>query len=252
MNTRQAVLLAGVLGLSSGCSDFLDVNNNPNGPQSVTAYLYLPPMLHWMVTSPQFDGRFVGRYAQEWTLPGTSLSKWDRMGYDATSDNGAQQWRDVYWSLGQNLIDMNTKAEAEQRWDLLGVGMILKAWGWQVLTDLHGEIIVKEAIDPTRTKFDYDTQQYAYQEVERLLDSAIVLLKRTDGAVDRGFLAVGDHIYGGDRTKWLKLAYGMLALNLNHYSNKAAYDPARVIALVDSSFTSNGDDALLAYRSEER
>src|SRR5207247_9846620 len=72
-------------------------------------------------------------------------------------------------------------------------------------------------------------------------------LKRTDGAVDRGFLAVGDHIYGGDRTKWLKLAYGMLALNLNHYSNKAAYDPPRVIALVDSSFTSNGDDALLSY-----
>ena len=57
-------------------------------------------------------------------------------------------------------------------------------------------IIVKEAIDPTRTKFDYDTQQYAYEEVQRLLDSAIVLLKRTDGAVDRGFLAVGDHIYG--------------------------------------------------------
>ena len=33
----------------------------------------------------------------------TSLSTWDRMGYDATSDNGAEQWRDVYWSLGQNL-----------------------------------------------------------------------------------------------------------------------------------------------------
>src|SRR5207247_5335295 len=81
-----------------------------------------------------------------------------RMGFQPGSDNGAQQWRDVYWSLGQNLIDMNTKAQAEQRWDLLGVGMILKAWGWQVLTDLHGEIIIKEAFDATRTSFDYDTQ----------------------------------------------------------------------------------------------
>src|SRR2546421_3915702 len=170
------------------------------------------------------------------------------MGYDATSDNGAQQWRDVYWSLGQNLIDMNTKAQAEQRWDLLGVGMILKAWGWQVLTDLHGEIIVKEAIDQTRTQFDYDPQDYAYQEVKRLLDSAIVLLKHSDGAVDQGYLAVGDHIYNGDRTKWLKLAYGMLARNLNHFSYKtSSYDPARVIRVVDSSFTGNADDALLAY-----
>src|SRR5919201_5032509 len=135
-------------------------------------------MLHWFVTSPQYDGRFVGRYAQEWTLPGTSLSTWDSMGYDAASDKGAQQWRDVYWSLGQNLVDMNTKAAAEQRWDLLGVGLILKAWGWQVLTDLHGEIIVKEAIDQNRFFFDYDTQEYAYQSVDSLLHEAIKNLKR--------------------------------------------------------------------------
>ena len=248
MNTRQTVLLVGLVTVGSGCSDWLDVNTNPNGPQSVEAYVYLPPMLHWMVTSPQFDGRFVGRYTQEWTLPGTSLSTWDRMGYDLASDNGAQQWRDVYWSLGQNLIDMNAKAEAAQRWDLLGVGLILKAWGWQVLTDLHGEIIIKEAFDDSRTTFDYDTQDYAYQEVQRLLDSAIVLLRRTDGAVDSSYLVRGDHIYFGSRSKWRKLAWGMKALVLNHFSNKVAvYDPAAVMAAVDSSFASNADDALLAY-----
>src|SRR5206468_2030784 len=216
----------------------------------VSANLYLPPMLHWMVTSPQFDGRFVGHYAQEWISTSTNFSpaqSWGKMGYDGGSDNGAQQWRDVYWSLGQNLIDMNTKAQAEQRWDLLGVGLILKAWWWQVLTDLHGEIIVKEAIDQSRTKFDYDPQDYAYQEVQRLLDSAIVLLKRTDGAVDATYLGIGDKIYNGDRTRWMKLAAGMLALSLNHFSNKASYDPGRVIRLVDSSFTGNSDDPLLAY-----
>ena len=250
MKHTHALVLTGLLTLAAACTDFLDVNTNPNGPQSVSANLYLPPMLHWFVTSPQFDGRFVGHYAQEWYSTSTNFSpgsSWGKMGYDAGSGNGAQQWRDVYWSLGQNLIDMNTKAEAEQRWDLLGVGMILKAWGWQVLTDLHGEIIVKEAIDQSRTSFDYDPQDYAYQEVQRLLDSAIVLLKRTDGAVDPTYLGAGDKIYNGDRTKWLKLAAGMLALNLNHYSNKTAYDPARVIRLVDSSFAGNADDALLLY-----
>jgi hypothetical protein len=244
-----AVTLAAGLTISAACSDYLDVNTNPNGPQTVTANLYLPPMEHWMVTAPQFDGRFVGRYTQEWMLANgqSVLSTWDRMGYDPASDNGGEQWRDVYWSLGQNLIDMNSKAEAEQRWDLLGVGQILKAWGWQALTDLHGEIIIQEAIDQSRTSFDYDTQQYAYQEVKRLLDSAIVLLQRTDGAVDAGYLGKGDKIYNGDRVKWLKLAYGMRALSLNHFSNKASYDPAAVIADVDKSFASNSDDALLAY-----
>ena len=247
MNRRYTLVLAGCLALLGGCDKFLDVNTNPNAPQTVSTNLYLAPMLHWMVTSPQLDGRFVGRYTQQWTLPGTALTTWDRMGYDPTSDNGGQQWRDVYWSLGQNLVDMNTKAEAEQRWDVLGVGLILKAWGWQATTDLHGEIIVKEAIDPSKFSFSYDSQEYAYQEIQRLLKLAITQLAKTDGLVDQTFLAKTDKIYGGDRAKWTKLANGMLALNLNHYSNKSSYAPAEIIALVDRSFASNADNALLTY-----
>ncbi len=247
MRKGRALLLAGLLTVVAGCQDFLDVNTNPNAPETVAANLYLPPMLHWLVTSPQFDGRFVGRYTQQFTFATTAVTTWARMGYDPGSDNGAQQWRDVYWSFGQNLVDMMTKSQAEERWDLLGIGYILKAWGWQALTDLHGEIIVKEAIDPSKFYFNYDTQEYAYQEVRRLLDSAIVYLERTDGAVDQAYLARGDKIYNGNRAKWLKFAYGLLAIHLNHYSNKASYDPAAVIAAVDNSFESNADDALLTY-----
>ena len=109
MKMRHIAVLAGCMTLASACSDYLDVNTNPNGPQTVTANLYLPPMLHWLVTSPQFDGRHVGHYTQEWVSTSTLVSPaqtWGKMGYDPGSDNGAQQWRDVYWSLGQNLVDM--------------------------------------------------------------------------------------------------------------------------------------------------
>lgn len=241
-------VLAGSLVFASGCEEFLDVNTNPNGPEKVSANLYLSPMLHWMVTSPLYEGRFIGRYTQQWTLPSSSLSTWDRMGYDPRSDNGAQQWRDVYWSLGQNLVDMMEKAEAEERWDLLGVGYVLKAWGWLALTDTHGEIIIKEAFNQGKEfTFNYDSQEYAYQEINRLLLKAIENLQRTDGAVDATYLGRTDIIYGGDRTKWLKFAYGLQAMQLNHFSNKASYKPADVIAAVDKSFSSNADDALLAY-----
>ena len=247
MKKTYIALIAGMLTLPAGCKDFLDVNTNPNAPQEVTPNLYLAPIIHWMVTSPQFDGRFIGRYTQNWTVPASPTTTWTRMGYDPSSDNAAQQWRDVYWSLGQNLVDMNAKAEAEQRWDLLGVGQILKAWGWQVLTDMHGEIIVKEAIDQTKFTFNFDSQEYAYQEVQKLLESAITNLQRTDGLVDAVYLARGDKLYGGDRAKWTKLANAMLALNLNHYSNKSSYNPAAVIAAVDRSFAGNVDDPLLTY-----
>jgi hypothetical protein len=249
MRKQRVLLLAGFLTLSGGCQDFLAVNTNPNAPETVAANLYLPPMLHWMVSGSQWDGRFVGLYTQEWvsTISGVPATTWGRMGYDKGSDNGGQMWRDVYWTFGQNLIDMMEIAQAEERWDVLGLGYILKAWGWQEVTDLHGEIIVKEAIDQTRFTFDYDSQEYAYEEVRRLLDSAIVYLQRTDGAVDAAYLARGDHIYNGDRTKWLKFAYGLRAINLSHYTNKASYDPAAVIAAVDQSLASNADDAVLLY-----
>lgn len=247
MKMMRIGLLAGVMAMSTSCQDFLDVNENPNGPDVVTANLYLPPMLHWMVMAPQWDGRFIGRYVQNWYLPGTSFSTWDRMGYDPGSDNGGQIWRDVYWSFGQNLIDMNTKAEAEQRWDLLGVGMVLKGWGWMNLAAVHGPAIVQQAFDQTRFSFDYDTEEYVLDEAKRMLDSAIVLLQRTDGAVDATYLGRTDKMYGGDREKWLRYAYGLRAMLLNRYSNKATYDPAAVIADVDNSFTSGADDALLPF-----
>lgn len=249
MKITRTVVLAGVITMAASCTDFLDVNKNPNGPDVVTANLYLPPMLHWLVADPQWDGRFIGDYVQNWYRPQSgSFNAWDQMGLQPGTDNGAQTWRDVYWSFGQNLIDMNNKAEAEQRWDLLGVGMILKGWGWMQLAGLHGDIIVKQAIDQTKFNFDYDTEEYAVQEAGKLLDSAIVLLQRTDGAVDAAYLGRTDKIYNGDRTKWLKFAHGARALLRNRFSNKAgAYDAAGVIADVDASFTSNADDALLAF-----
>jgi hypothetical protein len=169
------------------------------------------------------------------------------MGPNLNTDTCGQEWRDVYWSFGQNLIDMMDIARAEQRWDILGAGYAIKAWGWQELTDAHGEIIIKEAFDQTRLTFDYDTQEFAYQEVQRLLDSAIVYLNRTDGAVDATYMGRGDKMYNGDRVKWLKFAHGLYAINLSHYNNKSTYDPAAVISHVDQSFTSNADDALWSF-----
>jgi hypothetical protein len=252
MKLLRGALLAGALALpTTSCKDFLNVNTNPNAPQKVGASLLLPPIIHWMFTAPLYDGRQVGRYTQMWMVVGSSPSTWDRMGYDPGSDNGGQHWYAVYWTSGQNLVDMINLAEAGQRWDVAGAGYVIKAWGWLTLTDQHGEIIVKEAFDPTRYYFDYDTQDYAYSEVFRLLDKAIADLKRTDGNVDPTYWKTGDRVYGGDRTKWLKLAYAYKAIALNHYSAKTTYAPATVMSYVDSAFTGNADDALLQFPSTQ-
>jgi hypothetical protein len=245
MKTLRMALLVGSLSVVGGCENFLDVNTNPNAPQTVAANLYLPPMLHWLVATRPWDGRWTAQYTQQLTQ--TTVTNWDRMGYVPGSDAGGEHWRTVYWVFGQNLIDMMEIAERERRWDILGVGYILKAWGWQAGASLHGEMIVREAFDQTKFAFSYDDEQFVYQEALRLLDSAVVHLQRTDGAASAQYLARGDHIYNGDRLQWLRFAHGLRAITLNHFSNKTPYDPAAVIAAVDASFRSNGDDALLTF-----
>jgi hypothetical protein len=240
------LIMAGMVTFG-GCKKFLDVNDNPNAPQVVEANLYLAPMLHWMVTSPTYDSRFIGRYTQNWTII-TTANTWDRQGYDPASDNAGQLFRDVYWSLGQNLVNMNSIAEKQERWDLLGVGQILKAWGWLALTDIHGEIPIKQAFDG-RTAFDYDTQEFAYLESFLLLDLHSPTRKRTFGAVDNKYLAKTDIIYKGKTDLWIKFANGLKAMALNHFSNKTGlYKPDDVIAAVDASIgASDAEQPLLAY-----
>ncbi|RYF26819.1 MAG: SusD/RagB family nutrient-binding outer membrane lipoprotein [Flavobacteriales bacterium] len=246
------VSITAILLTSSGCKKWLDVNHNPNAPDKVDANSLLKPMLYAMMQGEQWDGRYVGKYVQFWAQ-NSANDVWDKMGYARPpSDAGGETWKTTYNGLGANLLDYIKMCEEEQRWDALGVGYILKAWGWQKATDLHGELIITEAFQEGKTSFAYDKQEFAYQEVQRLLNLAIASLQRTDGAVNAVNLAKGDLIYKGAREKWIKFAYGMLALNMNNLTNKTTlYDPNKVIEYVDKSFANSADDALYGFAGEQ-
>ncbi|HEX6549633.1 MAG TPA: SusD/RagB family nutrient-binding outer membrane lipoprotein, partial [Gammaproteobacteria bacterium] len=149
-----------------------------------------------------------------------------------------------------NLSDMINQSEAEERWDLAGIGYVLRAWGWLKLTDLHGDIIVTEAFLPNQYKFPFTPQDSVFMEIFRLLNKGIEDLQRTDGNVNAAYIATGDKLFGGNTTRWLKYAYGLKAEAFNQFSNKGAlYYPDSVIAYVDKSFASSADDALFVYQN---
>ncbi|HYH55084.1 MAG TPA: SusD/RagB family nutrient-binding outer membrane lipoprotein, partial [Anseongella sp.] len=122
-------------------------------------------------------------------------------------------------------------------------GKAIRAWGWQMLTDLHGPIIMSQAYEPGRRVFDYDEQEAVYAEVVRLCNEALEQLNRTGNTASRSFWQNEDLIYEGDTEKWEKFVYGLLAVNAHNLSNKAGYDPQQVIDYVDQSFSGNEDNA---------
>lgn len=240
-------MIAGTLTFS-GCDEYLDVNTNPNGPDALLQpELFLPQIQSELAVAIQWDGRFTGFYTQNWAYTsGQSYSL--NLHSNPLSDSYAQLWRAVYWSMGYNLSDMIESGLKNEKYDFAGVGYILRAYGWQMLTDYHGPVIVSEAFDSDKRVFNYDDEATVYAEIQRLLALGIEQLERTDGLspADSG-LSQADLIYNGDRDKWKKFAYGLLAINAHRLTNKSSYNADEVIGYVDKALSGNQDDASIRF-----
>jgi len=241
-----SILIVGLIFILPSCDKWLDINQNPNAPDKVEGYLLTAPMFAQMAMAVQYDARMIGRYVQYFSHT-SSGTTWETHGYDPGSDNCGQMWRHVYWTEGWNLTMLIDDAKAGSKWDFLGMGYALRAWGWQQLTDMHGPIIYKEAFQ-AQSQFAYDNQDTIYRAVRGLCNSALAWLSRTDGT---STLARGDVVYGGNRAKWIKFTNGLLARNYNSLINKSggefAYDPDKVIQFVDKALASNADNALIPF-----
>ncbi len=226
--------------------EIADLNVNPSFPTQVEPIYLLPQIDAQMGISLQFDARFLGKYIQNFSQ-NASGNTWDRYGYDAASDNCGETWKMAYYSLGLNVSNVISSAEAAQRYDIQGMGKVIKGWSWQAATNMHSDLIKFDQVFTQRLTFDYGTQQEAYAEVKRLALEGIADMQRTDGKSDANYTKKGDLIYAGDKSKWIKFAYGLLARNANNLINKSTYNPDEVIAYVDKSFASGADDCAVKF-----
>ena len=249
---RKIYLIIGVFSIIafSGCKKYLDINTNPNGPSQADPALYLAAIQSQYAWGVQFDARALGTIVQNWANSSTAntFAPFEQHGYIKASDNSADLFRNVYWKGGFNTIDMINNATAQKKWDIVGIGLALQAWGWQMLTDYHGELPVKQAfVDPTRNTFDYDKQDTIYAVVKRLCLDAIDQFNKTGDAIGSPLLNKFDLMYKGNVQKWKRFVYGLLAINAHHQIKKSSYNADEVMRYVDSSFTGNIDDALIPF-----
>ena len=223
----------------SGCKKYFDINTDPATPQNPQSKTLTPPLFAQMERGVQFDARYIGGTIQYF---GGAVNVGDSHGYLAGSDAMGEIWRTNYFGLGANLNLIIADSEQKEEWNYVGMGQALKAWGWQITTDYHGDIVLKQAYEANRFKFDYDPQQDVYAEVVRLANESIKNFSRTDGNGAVAKLTGPDLAYKGDATKWIKFNYGLLARNANNLINKANYDPAKVIEYCDKSLGANSDN----------
>lgn len=226
----------------SGCKKYFDVNTDPATPQDPESKTLTPPLFAQMERGIQFDARYIGGTVQYF---GGAVNVGETHGWIVGSDALGEIWRTNYYGLGANLNLIIADSEAKQEYNYVGLAQALKAWSWQVTTDYHGDVILKQAFEPNRFVFDYDPQSDVYAEVVRLANASIANFTKTDGTGTPAKMVGFDLAYNGDASKWIKFNYGILARNANNLINKESYNPTKVIEYVDKALASNADNFIV-------
>lgn len=253
MKKKLIYILIPFLLVMGSCEKYLDVNKNIDAPDYVEGYLYLANITQ-QYQGIYWDGRAIGPMTQ--MMGTTAYTSFANHFYSLGSDAGGEMWRVVYWNQGMNLENMiNQSLEAED-WTLAGIGYAIKAFSWDALTKIHGEVPMKDAFVPELLSHNYDYQDAVYEQVRGWAHTAVELLEREDNHNYGTKISGNDYIYGGDKSKWIKFAYAVIVRNLASLSNKSDFKDKYAQELIEAamkSFQSPDDDATLkiAGRSQE-
>lgn len=250
MKRIQITIIAILVLAASGCKKWLDINTDPANPQVGSAEVLLSPVQFQMANNLATDYRMLFKYVQYWGSQAAD-NIYDMHGYE-TNDNGGSIWRMTYVNLGPNLELLIQDAVEKEKWTYAGIGYAIKAWSFQIATDYHGPIILDQAFDTTRLFFNYQDQPDVYARVRQWAHAALACFENTDKIDYSGVLAgvTGDQIYKGDREKWKKFIYGLLALQFSHLRNKPEFASAyadSVVKYTDLAFANANDDASVFF-----
>ena len=246
MKSLKYMMAAGcllTLGLSS-CSDFLDVNVDPDKPNNTTAevanrvpwiqrmFMYSAGITNYrtsMIAGVLYSTSGThGPAAVTWNFaPGTTTSSY-------------QTW---FVETAANLNDLYDKAKAENAYHYMAVADIYHALGFMQMLDLYGEIPYTEALGNSPVPA-YDDGKTIFNGCVAKLDEAIKLLSEAQPATATP-LSKGDLMNGGDAQKWLKMAYGLKARFLLKLSKKAEFDPEAILDCLSKGPQSIDDNSVM-------
>lgn len=237
----------------AGCKKFLDINKNPSNPQVPKAEIMIPRIIFQMANGTSQDYMQLFKVIQFWSSA-IADDTFEKHGMPGTgSDVTGVVWRMNYADLGLNVEDMIKDGITNKKYEYAGIGYAIKAWSFQMTTDLYGEIILDEAFtDPNKLTFRYQYQRDVYERVREWSALAIKYLEMKSPMDYSGSLAgpSGDFMYRGDVSKWKKFVYGNLALHYSHLINKPNFASTyadSVLKYVDLSFANNSEDATVKF-----
>ena len=248
---KRLLAIGAALLLIAGCTDnFEEINTNPNEPNVVpTGYLlsYSQEAILDQIYGG-FDNQRVGMtLSQYWSQ--NQYTEESRFQYRAGTNNTT--WNTLYTGLNnlQEIIRVNEARTVGRNENEIAVARIMKAWTFQFLTDVYGDIPYAEALNVAGGIVSpaYTPQQEIYTDLlKELTEAAAQIDPAADGPA-------GDLVYEGDMTKWRKFANALkmrVAIRMVDRMSAPALQ-AITEAFTSGTFTSNDDNAAIQYRASQ-
>ncbi|MCB2195159.1 MAG: SusD/RagB family nutrient-binding outer membrane lipoprotein [Bacteroidetes bacterium] len=227
-NILKYINLLLVVLLLASCDDYLDVNTDPNNPTEVTPDLLLPVAQKYTgeIISGSDEG---GRRYQ--TVANLFMYNWsqadgynwfpDEFKYLVTTSFYDRIFEQSYYDA---LKEYQVLVELEDpNYDYYrAIGMIMKAYHFQLLVDTYGDVPYFEALlrggDATPA---YDDAATIYADLMVQLTAAIDVINNVDEAT---VMEVGtdDAMFGGDMTSWKQFANSVKLRILTRLSSMAS------------------------------
>lgn len=224
---------------STGCEDYLDINEDPNRVTEVDLASLLSPIqlnlanTHYsLVFSTGQITQHLGSYF-DYIDEGTLLL------------GGA--WSTIYLRVLQNARTMGEQAAENGSPHYEGIAKFTQAFGLSLLTDQWESVPWSEALRGSEILNPvFDEQEELYVEMNRLLDEAIDLLRTEESIFSPGN---DDLIYAGDLDLWVKAAFALKARLAIHLVNKNNSFANAALTAARSAFESPEDDFQYIYNS---
>jgi hypothetical protein len=237
-------ILPGVLLLAmfGSCKkQLLDINTDPNNPTtaSATPDLVLSAALTntaGLYNNPTSDNRFAfaGLWLGHISYSGNYAIPTENISYAITNNLGSGAFANLYDIL-EDFDFVELKGVETHNNFYRGIGILMKAYNFQTLVDLYGNVPYTDALKGTGvSKPKYDDAKTIYDDLGKKMDTAIALLKTAvTGSIS------GDVMFGGNAPNWVKFANTVklrLLIRQSQRADRAAYIATEITKLNGASF----------------
>ena len=251
---KKILQLVLVAALTVSCSEFLEVNNNPNAPvnENLSLSAKLPAALVSTVNQETGQLNQIGAFwAGYWgtTSEGVNLFV-DLKSYNGPAirhqRDGIPVWEDGYTSLLYYQL-IREQAQTEGALFYAGIAKIMQGWHFTRLVDLYNNLPFDDALQGTLHPTPrYEEGKTVYEKSIHLISAGIEDLKNAPAGVGPG---ADDILFKGNKALWIKFGNTLKLRALIHQS--AAGDPAYITAEIQkiqaegSGFLGVGENAFV-------